>query len=199
MPTTIKVNVQDITPSWINQLQDSHANAMLEIKVHDKGKLDRIDDTTFWELINLLDWKKGENNDAIIAPVVNKLQLFSIEAIFQFQDILAQKLYDLDQQVFAENIGSQRYGGDRHFSGDSFLYARAAVVANGQAFYESVLNTPSKMPKEFTFESLLYIAAEAFKQKTGEDWSYMSKPSYETFTNTSAWGGKSWMDSILNL
>jgi len=199
MPTTIKVNVQDITPSWVNQLRDAHADAMLEIKVHDKGKLDQISENNFWDIIDLLDWSKGNDNNAIIAPVVDLLKQYTIETIYQFHNILAQKLYDFDQQVFAENLGTHRYGGDSHFSVDTFLYARAAVVANGELFYEAVLNDPSKMPKEFTFEPLLSIAAEAFKIKTGEDWVYLSKPSYETFSNSSAWGGKSWMDSILNI
>ncbi|MFT6357887.1 MAG: hypothetical protein ACJAYJ_002106 [Saprospiraceae bacterium] len=34
------------------------------------------------------------------------------------------------------------------------------------------------MPKEFTFEPLLYLAAEAFQQKTGQDWNYLPEEGF---------------------
>ena len=52
------------------------------------------------------------------------------------------------------------------------------------------------MPKGFTFEALLYLAAIAYQQKTGERWEYLPKVSYETFSNREGWGGKSWVESI---
>ena len=39
------------------------------------------------------------------------------------------------------------------------------------------------MPEEFTFEALLYLAGEAYEQKTGAQWDYLPQLSYETFTN----------------
>ena len=57
-------------------------------------------------------------------------------------------------------------------------------------FYESVLNDPSKMLKAFTFGELLYIAANAFTQKTGENWEYLPTPSYETYSNSAGRGGE---------
>lgn len=199
MTTTIKVKIQDLTPKWIAQLQQKHGGATLEIKVHVPLDTEVMDEVVFWSIIDTLDWTKGYDTAAILAPSIKQLKQFSIKAIFRFQDLLAEKLYALDQQIFAENLGSGRYGTEQYFSVDSFLYARAAVVANGKKFYEAVLNEPSKMPKEYTFEGLLYLAAEAFQEKTGKDWNYLPKLSYETFSNRSGWGGKSWMDSIFRM
>ena len=116
--------------------------------------------------------------------------------IHRFQDILAEKLYELDTQAFAEQIGEGRYGGPNHFSVDIFLYTRTCVVANGRDFYQEVLRDPTKMPREYTFEALLYLAPTAFEQKTGEAWDYIPRVCYETFSNREGWDGKSWMDKL---
>lgn len=195
MPTTIKINIQDLTPKWLADLKKIYQKADLEIKVMEKVETETFTEADFWSIIALLDWSKEEG---ILTPAIQQLSNLPITNIYKFQDILAEKLYALDQQVFAENIGSRSYNGDRYFSVDSFLYARACVVANGQQFYETVLVEPTKMPKEFTFEPLLYLAADAFKQKTGEDWDYLPEVSYETYSNTKGWNGKSWKDAILN-
>ncbi|MEZ5039052.1 MAG: DUF4240 domain-containing protein [Saprospiraceae bacterium] len=92
--------------------------------------------------------------------------------------------------VFAEQIGDRKYGGEKHFSVDIFLYARACVVANGKEFFTSVLHDPTKMPKSYTFEALLYLAAKAYEDKTALPWTYLPKKSYETFSNRKGWNGK---------
>lgn len=150
----------------------------------------------FWEIIDLLDWSQGEDNDAILKPAVKALQQCSEADIFRFQDILAQKLFTLDGQAFAEQIGARSFNGPYHFSVDIFLYARAGVVANGENFYHKVLENPSMMPKDLTFEPLLYLVGTAFENKTGKDWEYLPKISYETFSNPKGWKGKSWMLKI---
>jgi len=195
MTKTINVKVEDLNPKWIETLQQTHKDATLEIKVQEALDTTLMTDAVFWSIIDLLDWKKGKDIDAILAPAIDALMKLDVDLLYKFQDLLATKLYALDQQVFAENIGSRRYGGGNNFSVDTFLYARAAVVANGQKYYEAVLNDPMKMPKEFTFEPLLFIAATVFQQKTNQDWDYLPTPSYETYSNIKGWNGKSWMDT----
>ena len=51
-----------------------------------------------------------------------------------------------------------------YFSVDEFLYSRCVVVANGKDYYYEVLNNPTKMPKDLEFESLLYIACDAYEK-----------------------------------
>lgn len=170
-----------------------------QTKKADQNQGQSIDEATFWDLIAQLDWRKGYNNQAIIRPLVNRLSAFPIEEIFAFQEILSTKLYTLDQKVYAENLGTYKYNGSKHFSGDSFLYARAAVIANGKKFYQNVLSDPTKMPKEYTFEALLAVAPQAYKEKTGEDWNYFTKNAYETFSNAEGWDGYGLLDRLLNL
>lgn len=198
MTKTINVKVEDLNPKWLETIQQTHKHATLEIKVKEEVDAVQMTDAVFWSIIDLLDWKKGKDIDAIVAPAIKALMKLDVGLLFKFQDLLAAKLYELDQQVFAEHIGSRRYGGDKNFSVDTFLYARAAVVANGQKFYEAVLKDPTKMPKEFTFEPLLFIADTAFQQKNNQDWDYLPTPSYETYSNTKGWNGKSWMDTVLS-
>lgn len=50
--------------------------------------------------------------------------------IYQFEDKLSEKLYQLDQKVFAEQGNENGYRSDSHFSVDIFLYSRCCVVAN---------------------------------------------------------------------
>lgn len=197
MNTKIIVDLNDITPEWVADLQDNYKDAKLEINIIPSSGVEKMSEEQFWHIISLLDWQ-NENDNLILAPAVQKLSDFNIEDIFRFQDILAEKLYQLDRQAFAEQIGDRRYGGSQHFSVDIFLYARACVVANGKAFFEEVLLNPSKMPKSYTFEALLSLAPEAYKRKTNSPWTYLPQKSYETYSNRDGWGGKSWVDSILN-
>ena len=146
-----------------------------------------MDEKKFWELINQLNWKKSGDDEAVIRPVVKKLSRVSIEDIFTFEDILSQKLFELDTEAHAREIGESAYGNDGYFSVDYFLYARCCVVANGREFFEKVRANPSEFPKDMVFEALLSIAQQAFELKTGEEFNYDAKVSYETFSNKAGW------------
>ena len=120
------------------------------------------------------------------------LSVFSRTDICTFHDILNKKLYALDGRRFAENLGSNAYHkqAKQHFSVDDFLYSRCAVVANGRRFFDEVLENPEQIPKEFTFESLLYLPDSAWELKTGQDdLGYFPETWYETFSNSAEWGG----------
>lgn len=196
MTTKLIIDVKDITAGWVSEMQQRYEGAQLEIIIRESAGVKQMNEEQFWTIIAQLDWAQGEHDEAILAPAVDMLKQFSVPDIQRFQDILAEKLYQLDTQAFAEQIGTYRYGGPKHFSVDTFLYARACVVANGQTFYQAVLNDPAKMPKEYTFEALLYLAPTAYAQKTGETWDYLPRVSYETFSNREGWNGKSWMDNL---
>lgn len=185
MPTTINVNVKDLTPQAIQALQDRFGNADLEIKVHqtpEEGA--RLSKKECWSLIELLDWSFEEEDDQkVVAPLVDKLSSLSVANIYQFADWLAEKLWRLDTakhaQVFLEEEG--------YLSVDDFLYARCAVVANGEEFYNQVLENPSEMPVVVTFEPLLYLPQVAFFKKMGEKMVYIPLFNYETYVNRQGW------------
>ena len=139
-----------------------------------------MNETQFWQLISKFDLEKEGDDAAVIEPCVQALSGMPEIAICDFYDLLSEKLYLLDGREYAEH--SEEKG--EYVSADLFLYARCAVVANGRVFYESVLANPKKMPKEFTFETLLYLPERAWARKTGrDDYDYSPEVWCETFSN----------------
>jgi hypothetical protein len=134
-----------------------------------------------------LDWEKEGDDDAVLEPAIAFWAQGSVRHIFEFADILSEKLYGLDGLVFAQHIGTDAWQAGRYFSVDNFLYARCCVVANGQKAYETVLADPSQMPKDFTFEALLYLPAAAYTRKTKNKYEYTPAFPIETYSNEQAW------------
>ena len=148
-----------------------------------------MSDSVFWRIINLFNWKKLGDDDEVLKPAVNALAEMSIESIERFADLLAEKLFALDTEAHARNIGESSYVGDtQFFSVDEFLYARCVVVANGEAPYNKVLADPAAMPKDCEFECILYLAGTAYTHKTGKEFEHDAPVSYETFSNRAGWG-----------
>jgi len=150
-----------------------------------------MDESHFWAVIDCLDWHKSAPKD-IVQPAVQALSRYEKADICTFYDFLNEKLYALDGRLYAEQLGSNRYTADPDdfFSVDDFLYGRCGVVANGKDFFEAVLQYPDRIPKEFTFESLLYLPERAWQMKTGaETLDYFPETWYETFSNPTGWPG----------
>lgn len=147
-----------------------------------------LDDNRFWHLIELLDWESTGDDIRVIEPCVEELSCGSIEDILAFQDILSEKLYLLDGEDFAREIGQDAYAGNKaSFSKEWFLGVRCCVVANGREFFEEVLATPSLIPKDMEFEVLLDIAKESYRRKTNKRLRYTPAYNFETFSNKRAW------------
>jgi hypothetical protein len=151
-----------------------------------------MNEEEFWRLIELLDWSRAGDDQAVCAPVVAALSEKSVPDFQRFTDLMGAVLYAIDTREHA------RYGylgeadpdnGDDYISPDDFLYLRCAVVANGHEYYQRVLADPSQMPQDMEFEALLYVDDYAYLAKTGEDYDYDAKLSYESFSNTEAWTG----------
>jgi len=110
--------------------------------------------------------------------------------IAAFEQILATKLYALDTREHARwcyRGQSDPDNGDDYISSDDFLYSRCVVVANGRGFFEDVLADPSKFPAAMEFESLLYLARHAYRQRTGHPLDVEHGVSWESFSNTDGW------------
>lgn len=143
----------------------------------------------FWRIIGLFQWKKLGDDDAVVKPAVTALSQMAVEDIRRFEDLLAEKLFALDTEAHAREMGEDAYRGeDLHFSVDEFLYSRCVVVANGREAFETILTDPRQMPEDCEFEAVLSVAAEAYAKKTGEEeFDYSSPVSYETFSNREGW------------
>ena len=187
MTTLLEIPLRDAAPDMIKEYQEKYPEAMLRIEAESSVHENGMDEEKFWAIINLFDWNQKERGD-ILKPAAEVLSNFSESDIHKFHDILNEKLYALDGERFALELGSNKYKKGGHFSVDDFLYSRCGVVANGKAFFETVLKEPNKIPKEFTFESLLYLPNKAWQFKTGEDnYDYFPEIWYETFSNPDGW------------
>ncbi|WP_020406236.1 DUF4240 domain-containing protein [Hahella ganghwensis] len=147
-----------------------------------------MNENEFWSIIGMLNWEEVGDDEAVVEPLVNYLSSKSDEEIFQFEEILAQKLHALDTRSHAKEIGEDAYvNEEQYFSLDAFLYARCVVVANGNDLFERTLRNPADFPKNMEFEAILYVAQEAYEQKNGKEWEYVSPTDYETYKNISGW------------
>ncbi|MFD1874022.1 DUF4240 domain-containing protein [Hymenobacter bucti] len=145
-----------------------------------------MDESLFWEILDSFNWKKSGNDNAVMLPAIKRLAALPVEDIFVFDNILAEKLYQLDGQ----NYAAACYPGQdtNHISADAFLYDRCSVLLNGREFYEEVLNTRDKWPVGFEFESLIYLPEQAYTRKTkNEDYPHRTPLSMETCSNKAGW------------
>ncbi len=192
MMTLLEIPLKNAAPSVILEFLAKYPDARLRIEAENSLHSGGMDEAQFWALIEMFDWSK-EDREQIMVPAMEALSRFSDEDIYVFHDLLNEKLYALDGRRFAEQLGSNRYSptsSEQHFSVDDFLYSRCGVVVNGKEFYESVLENPERIPKEFTFESVLYLPAKAWALKTGrDDYDYFPETWYETFSNADGWPG----------
>ena len=140
---------------------------------------------TFWGLIEQIDWSKSKEEERL-RPMLETLKNFPISAIHRFSEQLAKFLHQLDGPAYYEALKSRQEG----VSADTFSYARCLVVARGKSFFEKVMQQPKEMPIAEDFEALLYVANEAYQQKTGEAYDFVPSVPYESFFNQELWKEK---------
>lgn len=187
MTTVLNLPLIQAYPETIRELQETYPNANLRIEIRKKMPQNLLTEHRFWEIIQLFDWTDSEDNNRVLAPAIEALAESPVHHIYLFSDIIATKLFSLDERRFAEQIGDDAYSPTTYFSVDNFLYARCCVIANGQAFYNAVLQNPTLMPKNLTFEALLNLPSKAYLKKTGKPYNYLSTTSIETYSNKLGW------------
>lgn len=84
----------------------------------------------FWNLIDLLDWTQQQRS-AITVSAVLALSKMPVSSIYLFQDMLLEKLYQLDTRQHSNGYLQKQEDGN--LSVDDFLYVRCAVVAKGKS------------------------------------------------------------------
>ena len=147
-----------------------------------------LDEKKFWEIINLLDWDQLGDDEKVIEPAVEELASMSTQDVMQFQDILSEKLYALDGEPFAREIGEESFDGNKNnFSKEWFLGVRCCAIANGKEPFEDVLKNPKDMPKDVEFLALTRIATEAYRRKTNKRMTYTTAYDWQTFSNRKGW------------
>lgn len=184
MSTILHINLEALNEALVEELKQQFGPAELEIKVTDKPD-EWLTEVEFWQIIELLDWSKSGDDEAVIAPVVARLAEMPIGNIHQFQDMLSHKLWLLDTRAHAN--ASLRNDPEAELSSDYFLYDRCCVVANGRDFFEKVLREPLQMPVGYSFSRLLSVASKAYRLKTGRDFMHIPAYNYETYGNVEGW------------
>lgn len=187
MATIVSVNIDDLDAKFVEDLKRDFAHAALEIRVQEQPDgVSSFSEDHFWDTIKLLDWSNEGDDDMVVEPVIAYLANQPLSHIYRFSDILAEKLWQLDTRAHAQFLLDDPEE-EGYLSVDDFLYTRCAVVANGPDFYYKVLNDPTQMPKDLTFEPLLYIAFNAYNRKTGKRFIAASAYNYETYSNKKGW------------
>ncbi len=176
MTATYQIKSTALTPQFVQDLQEKYGETDIEIRVHKGMSRDILSDEQFWQIIGLLDWTKLGDNEAVVAPILTHLSSLPVSFIYQFEDKLSEKLYQLDTRQHAIKF-------KKPLSVDEFLYARCVVVANGETAFKTVLNDPTEMPTDVDFEPLLYIASDAYLLKTRKQFEYVPTFSIETYSN----------------
>ena len=156
--------------AYIERLSQAYAS-------YDPTERDR-----FWELIELIDLSADEDAGRLSA-LRHALAQENTTGIQAFQRELYRSLRALDGPRYFAAFANSEYGA----SADSFLYGRCFVVAQGQTIYEAVRATPAKFPPGVWLESLLYVAEDAFRDKTGEEMEFTPAVSIETRSNKELW------------
>ena len=187
MASNIVIPLRNVTQDALLDLQEKYPDAEMQIATGGPKSNGLLREERFWELIETLDWSKESDNTAVIEPVVSTLANGPVRQIYDFEDILSQKLFALDGLKPARQIGESSYKPGEYFSPDVFLYTRCCAVANGKRTYEKVLQNPELMPKDMDFGALLRIAPEAYERKTGREWDYVPAYSIETYSNKAGW------------
>jgi len=197
MTTVLNTSIRSFQPSDLKHWKTKHPEATLRIEVAEPASSSAMSEEQFWGILSHLDWGRKRNED-ITAPAIQALSAFSEADICRFDHILTEKLHALDGEPYAKPLGWKGSSEER-FSVDSFLYARCCVVANGPKFYQKVLKNPALMPKDGSFEPILYLAEKAHRLKTGsDDYDYLPPLSYETFSNRKGWPGMPSLEELLH-
>jgi hypothetical protein len=132
----------------------------------------------FWALMRAVGPRPGEDD---FDRLTDELATRSAEDITGFEDRLTALLYALDTPA---HVKAARAGNDW------FLYVRCAAVAAGRDAYEEILAEPAKL-RRFAHreaEVLLSVASRAYERSTGMLWEHETQLSYESGSNTAAWG-----------
>ncbi|MEM9929895.1 MAG: DUF4240 domain-containing protein [Bacteroidota bacterium] len=151
----------------------------LNLKVEEQEAEVSIKEDKFWDIISRVE---NQRNDCQVEAAIEHLASCSEPEIKGFAELLAEKLFMLDKQIFAGERANTET-----FSADTFLDERAFVISQGKDFYETVINDPAKMPTGSICEQLISIPEVAWKRKTGSRFDYLPSKNYFTYSNPDGW------------
>jgi len=173
----LKISLSELTGQFLKELKKKFGkSAEVEIRAKEGAEVPVLSEDLFWEIVDSFDWSQKTGHE-ILTKGVEKLANQETVFIYLFADALYEKLSQLNTKAHAVALSNGVKG---KFSGDDFLYARCGVIAEGQEYFQEVIETPSKMPEDIIFEVLLSLPSMAYKLKTGKEFNYAPQQKIET-------------------
>ena len=146
-----------------------------------------MDFSTYWQIIGMLDWKYEGDDDKVLKPAVEYLFKLTDEEIFEFDEIMARLLYNIDSRALAHKL----YADETKFSDDAFLYLRCVFIVNGPQLYNQVVRGQiGGVTSDMEFEAILYLPRTAWAKKHKQDESlypHETKYCFESGSNEALW------------
>ncbi|MFN7120343.1 MAG: DUF4240 domain-containing protein [Saprospiraceae bacterium] len=186
MTKILNIHLEELNSQLIQSLQQEFGkDAEVELRLRDATPADSfLSEADFWQIINKIDWSQ-KTTETQLQSAVQALAQMPVTSIYLFADKLSEKLYQLDTRAHGDAYVVNE--DDDYLSVDDFLYVRCAIVAEGQQYYENILQHPAELNNEISFEPLLHLADDAYKLKTGKEMNYIPAYNYETYSNKEAW------------
>lgn len=165
----------------------------------------KMDKQEFWRVIDFAHQQARGHEQVYEALLIKTLGQYSPEEIIEFECILEQQLLAVDD--FKVMAAQKIIEGS--VTDDSYLYFRSWLISQGKSVFEEVLRNPDSLAGIDTeatiaeFEPLLYVATQAYKNKTGKQEEDESFPrgvasarglNYDSATGTK---GKDWTEEQL--
>lgn len=127
----------------------------------------RMDDSTFWGLINYSKSKYPENFGRQIQVLTDTLSRMSEESIVGFECTFTEKvvkLWDYNVKSLYQIING------RYLSTDDFIYFRCFLISLGKEEYDKALSNPSLLsttidPSMWAGEEMMSVADNAYRMK----------------------------------
>ncbi len=150
--------------------QNSDKTSGTKALITEFQKGDTMDKQEFWEIIDYSFSKSQQNSSLQEKLIIEKLATYSAEQIIDFEIILRQTINQADdfKVVALEKII------EGWVTDDPYLYFRCWLIGQGEHTFNETLKNPDFLADivdkktETSFESLLYVATEAYKIKTGK-------------------------------
>jgi len=139
--------------------------------INTNSQMDTIKTEQFWSLIDKAVESSHGDNELKEEFLTSELTKLSLEEIKDFEIAYRKAVIDADDfKIMAAAKIIEGYVSD-----DSYLYFRNWIIGQGKKVYDETLKKPDYLAKvveegESTdFESLLYVATEAYSRKTGKE------------------------------
>lgn len=140
----------------------------------------------FWDTMELCDWDCQDDDDQVLKPVIRYLSKQEDDKIFEFEDLMSELLYELDQEELADQCQET----DPRMCDDSFLYSRCVALINGPEYYERAKNGIENSLWDMEFEALIYVPQKAWALKHKgfvDEYPHHTPWSIETGSNPDGW------------